>query len=886
MQRILFTLVIFLSTLAIIAQDCNTTYVDSGGTAAPYLAHELDTVTLCPNIAGEVIQVEFTFVDLESTAFTGSQDGCYDFLTIYNGNSTTSAVLAATLCGEPSGDGGVPSVASSNLSIGDTFISTDASGCLTITFDSDGSIQEEGWEANVICIDTSTCSITSAGLIVNDCDPNGTVTDPSDDTFTFSLNPTGLMVGSTFTVSGNATGNGTYGTQVTYDNGGLGFPIGTDLFITITDDADPACSIELTIPSPASCSNSILFECTDIFIDSGSDTLDYQNNELIEYVVCSDVPNSVVSLEFVFFDTESFYDDLTIYEGIGTAGTSLGVFSGTTLPPVFTSTDASGCLTAVFESDGSVTSAGWEANVICIDTSTCNILDAGLIVNACDDNGTPADPIDDTFSFSLDPTGNSFSAFYNVTGDVTATGNYGSATTFDNGGAGFPTGVDLNIIIVDSEFGFCRDSILVTAPAACSNTILLGCDDVFTDSGADTLDYQNDELQEFILCPDVPNTTISLSFISFATESCCDALTIYEGVGTTGINLGVFAGTTLPPNILSTDASGCLTAVFDSDLSITAAGWEATVSCIDTNVCNILSANAIVGLCNDGGTADISTDDTFDFTLDPTGLSLVGTYTVSGGATGSGTYGTPLTISGNIAGSGDITIVLTDDADPACSYTVTITDPGSCSPIPVCGETWYDSGGQTGTYTSNENDTITICPANTGDVLEITFTYVDIETSGTGCYDVLSVYDGADVNAPSLGDWCGEESGDGDVAGAAANNLAVGTVFTSSDASGCLTFVFESDFSVQETGWETTVVCLSNCTDTLILANNPELAGLYEGDDVIKSTSTVDAGSGGDVTYNAGANVGEYILLDIGFVADGAVTFEAENIDCDATDNP
>lgn len=140
---------------------------------------------------------------------------------------------------------------------------------------------------------------------------------------------------------------------------------------------------------------------------------------------------------------------------------------------------------------------------------------------------------------------------------------------------------------------------------------------------------------------------------------------------------------------------------------------------------------------------------------------------------------------------------------------------------PGCGDLWYDSGGPTGTYGYSENETTTFCPDTPGEVVTLTFTYVDIETSSfSGCWDELMIYDGPDTSAPLLGVFCGEESGDGGTAGPGATNLGVGDSFTSTSESGCLTVVFTSDASVNETGWETQVSCgpPPNCTPPTVSA--------------------------------------------------------------------
>ena len=138
-------------TCAVPPVGCGDTYYDEGGIDGDYLANESTVTTVSPEVAGDVVTVTFTYVDIESATGAGSQDGCWDYLTVYNGPDTTYPVLAQTLCGEESGDGGQPSDPNSLLSIGDTFTSTDVSGSLTFVFTSDSSVQETGWAADVTC---------------------------------------------------------------------------------------------------------------------------------------------------------------------------------------------------------------------------------------------------------------------------------------------------------------------------------------------------------------------------------------------------------------------------------------------------------------------------------------------------------------------------------------------------------------------------------------------------------------------------------------------------------------------------------------------------------------------------------------------------------------
>lgn len=103
--------------------------------------------------------------------------------------------------------------------------------------------------------------------------------------------------------------------------------------------------------------------CSGTFTDSGGIGIDYQNNENTTTTLCSDNGGAIV-VEFTFFDTEGGFDFLTIYDGIDNNAPLIGTYDGDGfLPP--TTTSSGTCLTFYFDSDGSVTQPGWEANISC-----------------------------------------------------------------------------------------------------------------------------------------------------------------------------------------------------------------------------------------------------------------------------------------------------------------------------------------------------------------------------------------------------------------------------------------------------------------------------------------------------------------------------------------
>ncbi len=113
-----------------------------------------------------------------------------------------------------------------------------------------------------------------------------------------------------------------------------------------------------------------------------------------------------------------------------------------------------------------------------------------------------------------------------------------------------------------------------------------------------------------------------------------------------------------------------------------------------------------------------------------------------------------------------------------------ISDPNIVS---TCTGYFYDSGGASGDYSSDEDYTKTFQSATPGSALQIEFTDFATEAS----YDELSIYDGSDVTAPLIGTYDGTE--------------VIGTI-TSSGA--YLTFEFTSDGSGINTGWDANISCV------------------------------------------------------------------------------
>ena len=120
---------------------------------------------------------------------------------------------------------------------------------------------------------------------------------------------------------------------------------------------------------------------------------------------------------------------------------------------------------------------------------------------------------------------------------------------------------------------------------------------------------------------------------------------------------------------------------------------------------------------------------------------------------------------------------------------------------------FYDNGGATGDYTPGQSETFTICPdlSVTGPKIRGSFANSPGFTWDVHASDTLYVYDGPTTSAPLLGKYNN-------------GNAPGGFSHTASWAnpSGCLTFVFISDGTMQGTGWDANLQCISPPQDIVI----------------------------------------------------------------------
>ena len=113
-----------------VISSCGGILYDSGGSDGVYTNNENQQITILPESSGQYVSLFFSEFEFE---------GCCDYLTIYDGESTSASVL-------------VPGSNGTSLA-GQTYTAseTNESGALTITFTSDGSVTYPGWAAEISC---------------------------------------------------------------------------------------------------------------------------------------------------------------------------------------------------------------------------------------------------------------------------------------------------------------------------------------------------------------------------------------------------------------------------------------------------------------------------------------------------------------------------------------------------------------------------------------------------------------------------------------------------------------------------------------------------------------------------------------------------------------
>lgn len=599
----------FCYTTTTLPPVCGGNYVDSGGTTANYPNSANDTVTICPDVPGEVVTVSFTSFNTE--AFW---DGIY----VYNGSVAGANQIAST---NPVGNGPLttPGAFWGNTIPG-PFTSSAPDGCLTFTFLSDAFFNNPGWIANVTCGPPPTCPNPNGLTVTGVTSTAGLATWTSNSTAT-TFNILALPCGSPAPDS-STTGYLTVNTNTNAPITGLDPDTCYDIYVR--DECGPAdfsiwigVTNILTQPVPPACGGT--------FTDPGGSNGNYVSNTDYTVTICPDVPGDVVTVTFTEFDTETNWDGLYVFNGNVSGANQIssgnpannvpggvpGAFWGNTIPGPFTSSTPDGCLTFRFRSDGSVNFSGWIANVTCGPPPTCptpNSLTASNITSNTVTLNWTSNSSATTFNMIALPCGS-------PAPDGTTTGYQTSATNINALLSGLDPDTCYDIYVRDEcapdDFSLWIGPSTITtqiAPPACGG--------LFTDLGGSTGNYTSNTDYIVTICPDVPGEIVTVTFTEFDTETNWDGLYVFDGnsIGAPQIasnnpanNVpggvpGSFWGNTIPGPFSSSSADGCLTFRFRSDGSVNFSGWIANVTCGPPPTCRKPNDLASSGITLDTAT--------------------------------------------------------------------------------------------------------------------------------------------------------------------------------------------------------------------------------------------------------------------------------------------
>ena len=124
--------------------------------------------------------------------------------------------------------------------------------------------------------------------------------------------------------------------------------------------------------------------------------------------------------------------------------------------------------------------------------------------------------------------------------------------------------------------------------------------------------------------------------------------------------------------------------------------------------------------------------------------------------------------------------------------------------VKTCSGNFYDSGSDLGPYSSNEKYVVTF-HASSGERIQFNFSSFSLRNEGG---DTLKIFDGIDTLSTLIGAYTGE-----------------GLTFFVESSDSALTFLFTSDGSLENSGWEAAISCCPLPVTSSVTGSNSECVG-------------------------------------------------------------
>lgn len=497
--------------------------------------------------------------------------------------------------------------------------------------DNDGDCSDDaGDEDDGDCVEVFPipCDISAAASNIL-CNPNGTLSIPEDDTYTFTVTISGESTFDGWTSNNGQSGS--YNVPVTFGPYSItDQPLTTIVF---TDNGDAACTTVINVPAPESCSN----EC-EILIGNYS-------------LECDDNGSPAIAEDDIFY-VNITVDGRNVSQGWNSVGGGGSYGEVVTIGP-FPVSEGDFSLT-IFDDNQNACSASIMIEAPSACSNSCAITDIEIIDIACDDNGTPSRAADDIFFATIRVSGLNLGAGWSS--DLGFSGDYNEAVTvgpFDiaNG--------DVIIDVADIGADECVASISIPAPAPCS----FECE---MQGSVTSVDCQDNGT------PSIANDDVFWVTVELTGFNLGDSWQSNTGaVGTYDIPVEIG-----PFEIASGDVSISFFDGVDNDCGLTLLA-EAPLTCSDQ--CSI-TAELVGTDCADLGDEDTGFDDEFTYQVVVTGYNLSGAgWVASDGTTGN--YGEVVTSVPHLVADGMVNLTIADATDNGCIAQFVVQPP---APEIVC----------------------------------------------------------------------------------------------------------------------------------------------------------------------------------------------------------
>ena len=783
------TAIIIPPALPYSTSDTTANYSDTTDVTQPTLCAGTPTNYM----TGNDVFYTYTAAMTGAISITMTPGGTNSGIFVYQGCSNVGLTC---LAGVANATAGVRTIPSLNVTAGQTYIIVLSSTSTTQTYPYTLLIQQLNC-AQPTALAVPTVTSTGAQLAW---------TSPEATSWQYTVQPAGgtvpTIAGTTTTSSTNTMVSGLtpdtayqYWVRADCDGAGTTFSAWAGPFLFTTAVAPPTCGGQ--------------------FVDAGGQAGNYPNNSVdVTSTICPTAGNQV-TVTFITFNTELNNDTLKVYDGNGVTGTLLATYSGTTIPAPITSSSPDGCLTFVFNSNGTTASSGWVADVTCAPAPDCQkpiLLTTPTVIY---------DSVTLAWTQPASPDGSSPTAWDIIAlpcGSPAPTASTpADVMAFENpyvySGLSPLTCYDFYIRAV------CVDNSDWVGPVTATTPIAPPiCGGNFVDTGGPTGNYANNANYSSTICPTTPGEQVTVTFTAFNTQLNTDILKVYDGNSTTGTLLGTYSGPTIPPAITSSSPDGCLTFLFTSNATTIASGWLANVTCAPAPTCQkpiLVNAPAATVLYNSvlvAWTQPANPGGSIASAWEVIALPC-GSPAPSATATGVITAATnPFTVTGlTPLTCYDFYVRAVCDATNSSSWTGPVSATTPIAP-PICGGNFVDPGGIAGNYPNNvtaATGTTIINPVNAGDQVTVTFTAFNTQLNT----DILQVYDGVGTSGTLLATYSGP---------------IIPQPITSSSPNGSLTFVFTSNGSTVASGWLATVTCAPAppCQKPIVL-NIPTATVLY-----------------------------------------------------------